>query len=361
MHRRECSTIDTTVPRRRRNPSFSSTLFDAIYRSVDDSGNGNEPTLRRYVEKTGANPVKKQGGGSMEKASSLKRAIMIEKWIEKQGNYGSAVHSNSASSSSGSSNGGIFSSSEVESRRSKTDKNNKQEGGGGFTKTKLKALKIYGELKKVKQPISPGGRITNFLNSIFNANAKKVKMCSDGVSGDVSFRRKSKSTASSRASFSRSCLSKTPCSRGNNKYSDGNKRSVKFCPVSVIVDEDCRPCGHKRIYEEDPRLIPTSTVQKNLKFSSRNLELKKKESAVDSKASDCLRSYQRRGIGKLNLTGFIEHYDDEDEDDDALSCSSSDLFELDHLIGIGRYREELPVYETTRFKNNEAFVNGFMF
>ena len=45
---------------------------------------------------------------------------------------------------------------------------------------------------------------------------------------------------------------------------------------------------------------------------------------------------------------------DEDDDDDGASCASSDLFELDHLsvIGIGSYREELPVYETTRFNTN---------
>ncbi|KAL4297948.1 hypothetical protein GQ457_12G022170 [Hibiscus cannabinus] len=372
MHRPESS---SRVPHRRRTPSFSSTLLDSIYRSIDDSGAGNEPALCHYREKTGANPGKKQGCGSVEgdrKASSLKRAIMIEKWVEKQ--------SISTSSSSDSSNAGILSSSEAESsckekpRRSKPtrwfetkysdddDNDNREKGkresGGGFTKTKLKALKIYGELKKVKQPISPGGRITAFLNSIFNANAKKVKLCSDGVPGDVNFHRKSKSTASSPTSFSRFCLSKTPSSRDNNKnkYNNGNKRSVKFCPVTVIVDEDCRPCGHKFIYEEDPRLMSTSPVQNNLKVSSRNEGLKKKESAVDY-----VRSCQRRGIGKLDLRGFIEDYDDDDEEeDDALSCSSSDLFELDHLIGIGRYREELPVYETTRFKNNQAIANGFM-
>ncbi|KAE8658157.1 zinc finger family protein [Hibiscus syriacus] len=374
--------VDTTVPHRRRTPSFSSTLLDAIYRSIDDSGYGNEPTLCHYRDKTSANPVKKQSSGApMEggrKASSLKRDIMID-------DYRSVVHFNSTSSSSDSSNGGVFSSSEAESgyreksRRSKPvkydkstrfyddDDDNKKrekakrENGGGLTKTKLKALKIYGELKKVKQPISPGGRITSFLNSIFNANAKKVKMCSNGVSADVAFHRKSKSKASSPSSFSRSCLSKTPSSRGdNNKYSNGTKRSVKFCPVSVIADEDCRPCDHKCIYEEDPRLTSSSTVQKNLKVSSRTEELKKKEYAVSSKAIDYVRSYQRRGIGKLDLRGFIEENDDEDEEDDALSCSSSDLFELDHLIGIGRYREELPVYETTRLKNNQAIVNGFM-
>ena len=216
----------------------------------------------------------------------------------------------------------------------------------------------------MKQPISPGGRITNFLNSLFNANAKKVKMCSVGVSDDVSFERKSKSTCSSATSFSRSCLSKTPSSRGD-KYIKGKKRSVRFCPVSVIVDEDCRPCGHKCTYEDDPSLMPTSTVQKNVKSSSRKEELKnfvkEKESGVSNKARDYLRSYQRRGTGKLDLRAFVDDYEDEDqEDNDALSYSSSDLFELDHLIGIGRYREELPVYETTSLKTNQAIANGFI-
>lgn len=46
--------------------------------------------------------------------------------------------------------------------------------------------------------------------------------------------------------------------------------------------------------------------------------------------------------------------EDDDDDDDAASCASSDLFELDNLstIGIERYREELPVYETTRLNTN---------
>ncbi|XVE70680.1 hypothetical protein DITRI_Ditri10aG0089700 [Diplodiscus trichospermus] len=384
--------METSVPQRRRTPSFSSSLLDAIYRSIDESSNGDEATLCHYGE-TKKTLVKKQNNASLKeerKVSSLGRAIMIENWVEKQNSHGSAVRFNSTSSSSDSSSGGIFSSSEAESiykeksRRStpaKLDKsmqfesrnldnsdNNQQKAkreGGGFTKTKLKALKIYGELKKVKQPISPGARITNFLNSIFNANSKKVKMCSVGASDDVSFERKSKSTCSSATSFSRSCLSKTPCSRGN-KYSNGKKRSVKFCPVSVIVDEDCRPCGHKCIYEDDPSLMPTSTVQKIAKSSSRKEELKnfgmEKESGVSNKAKDYLRNYQRRGTGKLDLRGFIDDYeeDNDDEDADALSYSSSDLFELDHLIGIGRYREELPVYETTSLKTNKAIANGFI-
>ncbi|OMO91748.1 hypothetical protein COLO4_18134 [Corchorus olitorius] len=381
MHRRESSSVrETTVPQRRRTPSFSSSLLDAIYRSIDESTNGDEATLCHYRE-TKTTLVKKHNNasslGEEKKGSSLRRAIMIEDWVEKQ-----SAHFNSASSSSDSSSGGIFSSSEAESsykeksrrlEQRNFDINNNQQKGkredGGFTKTKLKALKIYGELKKVKQPISPGARITNFLNSIFNANGKKVKMCSVGVSDDVNFERKSKSTCSSATSFSRSCLSKTPSTRGNNnKYSNGKKRSVRFCPVSVIVDEDCRPCGHKSIYhEDDPSLMPTSkTVQKSIKGSSRKEEVKNfvKEKESNNKARDYLRSYQRRGTGKFDLRGLVHDYEDdeeeEEEDDDALSYSSSDLFELDHLIGIGRYREELPVYETTSFKTNQAIANGFL-
>ena len=57
-----------------------------------------------------------------------------------------------------------------------------------------------------------------------------------------------------------------------------------------------------------------------------------------------------------------EEEDDDEDDDDALSCSSSDLFELDNLsvIGIERYREELPVYETTHFKTNCAIAKGLV-
>ncbi|CAI0419443.1 unnamed protein product [Linum tenue] len=183
------------------------------------------------------------------------------------------------------------SSSEARPRQEKSDVG----GGGGFVKKKSRSLKnIYGDLKKVKQPISPGGRLASFLNSLFTAGtAKKAK-----IGGDRDEIRPSNSTSacSSASSFSRSCLSKTPSSRGGG---GGGKRSVRFYPVSVIVDED---------YEV--------------------------EMEVD------------------------------EEDDDVASCASSDLFELDNLSsieGIERYREELPVYETTHFKTNRAIANGLVY
>ncbi|KAJ4846171.1 hypothetical protein Tsubulata_050140 [Turnera subulata] len=180
-------------------------------------------------------------------------------------------------------------------------------------------------------------------------------MCSVGATDDVTFERKSKSTCSSVTSFSRSCLSKTP-SRG--KSGNGStKRSVRFYPVSIIVDEDSRPCGHKCIYDEDPGLMP---------MPQRFVRSKSKREEV-GRGADYLRSYHQKTNNKVNQCDFrdFQNYvaaddDTDSDDDDVESCSSSDLFELDHLIGIGRYREELPVYETTNLKTNQAIANGFI-
>lgn len=44
----------------------------------------------------------------------------------------------------------------------------------------------------------------------------------------------------------------------------------------------------------------------------------------------------------------------EDEDSDCESVSSSDLFELDSLSAIGRFRDELPVYGTTNLSTDRT-------
>ncbi|KAF2287171.1 hypothetical protein GH714_038595 [Hevea brasiliensis] len=373
--------MENTFTQRKRTPSFSSSLLDAIYRSIDEPNGGVEKVFSQYRETT---VIKKQSttnsvsmarrDGFLEEdkeLSNLRRAIMIETWMEKQSTRRS-MHFNSTCTSSDSSSGaggsgGVFSSSEAESsvkenstrgssltpQRNKPlpEKQQKPKCEGGFTKTKLRAQKIYGELKKAKQPISPGGRIASFLNSIFRSgSAKKVQMCSIGAMDDVSCQRKSKSACSSVTSFSSSCLSKTPPSRG--KQSNGNKRSVRFYPVSVIVDEDSRPCGHKCIYEDDPGLMPMPVPQKISKSSSLKEDV--------AKGGNYIRNYKKKSVSELDFRGFHSYIEDSDEDEDDESCSSSDLFELDHLIGIGRYIEELPVYETTSLKTNQAIANGFI-
>ncbi|CAI0419444.1 unnamed protein product [Linum tenue] len=268
------------------------------------------------------------------------------------------------------------SSSEARPRQEKSDVG----GGGGFVKKKSRSLKnIYGDLKKVKQPISPGGRLASFLNSLFTAGtAKKAK-----IGGDRDEIRPSNSTSacSSASSFSRSCLSKTPSSRGGG---GGGKRSVRFYPVSVIVDEDSRPCGHKSVYgerREDAMAISTTRVvsagiNNPAAAAAGSEELKyrvmSESRRVEEVARELLKSYKQmksaaaveEELFSWRRRGDEVEMEVDEEDDDVASCASSDLFELDNLSsieGIERYREELPVYETTHFKTNRAIANGLVY
>ncbi|CAI9755746.1 unnamed protein product [Fraxinus pennsylvanica] len=402
-------------------PTFSSTLLDEIYRSIDEKSED----LKAYEEKS----VRKQGGGRLkdktkgvedEEMSSFRRARLVGKWMEKEVNEkvtaktrpfllpeleNKSIHENdilffSSSSSSSDSSGALSSSSDTEFfggsvpksrvscfsstrpkpvRTSVSPRKNppfhEQNDNDlldeyrnhqadrideNLIKSKSRALKIYANLKKVKQPISPGGRLTNFINSLFaNANTKKAKNpnANEGFE-DSSMNRKSKptttqdsSTCSSASSFTRSCLSKySPKSR--EKMRNGIKRTVRFHPVGVIVDEDCRPCGHKSIYDEDSDKfgklpLPLNTV------ADLKLRLKEKNRKTEKTARD-LSAFK-------NIHGNIGN-DEEEDEDDAASDSSSDLFELDHLalFGNNRYCEELPVYETTHLHTNRAIASGLI-
>lgn len=394
---------------RRENPSFSSTLLDSIYRSIDEPGGSKgEEKLIFCKEATMAKKHTSNRSSKEEEMASLQRACMIEKWMEKKAVDDKVVFNrrnpmagsqrnsrndfdpmllNSSSTSSDSSGG--FSSSEsdsfygAKSRSSSSSssrytthrpkpirttvsapppevedgfhgaKQQKPKHEGGFVRTKSKALKIYSDLKKVKQPISPGGRLASFLNSLFTAgHTKKTKIPASRYEGT-----KSKSdqatptTCSSASSFSRSCLSnKTPSSRGN-----GTKRSVRFCPVNVILDDET-------IRHENDRPIPTS---RRSKPTSKELEFRIMEEnrRVVEAAKDLLKSYHKKKEEyDMRDMCTVNAASSDDEDDDTASYASSDLFELNNLsaIGIERYREELPVYETTHLDTNRAIANGLI-
>ncbi|KAF2323609.1 hypothetical protein P3X46_011178 [Hevea brasiliensis] len=421
----------------RDNPSFSSTLLDAIYRSIDESnGKGEEEHIfyRETIRKKHGNGLKEDG--KEERIASLQKACMIEKWMEEKvcyekvaarrksmGDFDKKIRKdfnpkppvllNSSSSSSESSCGGGFSSSESESfyglnssRSSSTyamqkpksirtsvsarperyeravdeiamyqynhhhERNfaptQKPKHEGSFVKTKSRALKIYGDLKKAKQPISPGGRLASFLNSLFAAgNAKKANISSSSAYEERKIKSEQTSTCSSASSFSRSCLSKTPSSRGN-KLSNGTKRSVRFYPVSVIVDEDSRPCGHKSLYGNHEETLMAVTATRNLTNEDLKFHVMNESRRVEEVTRDLLKNYQKKKQEEFAArdlcNGNGETSEEEEDDDDAASCASSDLFELDNLsaIGIERYDEELPVYETTHLDTNRAIANGLI-
>ncbi|CAJ1973572.1 unnamed protein product [Sphenostylis stenocarpa] len=375
-----------------KNPSFSSSLLDTIYRSIDE-GERRTNDMKFHTQTM----VKKQSRLLVEEeltAASIRRACLVEKWkgsektvkaqMERK-SKSSRLHRHdhdqevmffTSTSSSSDSSSGLLSSSDTESlygsrsrvscfapsrpKPSMTSAGNEER----LIKSKSRALKIYNNLKKVKQPISPGGKLSTFLNSLLG-NAKKTKTYDEAKpkSGQ-------ESTCSSASSFSRSCLSKA--SPSSNKLRDGVKRTVRFYPVSVIVDEDSRPCGHKCLYEEDATRVMAVSMPTVWKIGrNKNEEEEKvvdKSRRVEEAAREFLKEYHRnqKKNNLIKLRDFPNAVEDDDEDDtdddDAASYSSSDLFELDHLevMGNNRYREELPVYETTHVSTNRAIANGLI-
>ncbi|KAF3446094.1 hypothetical protein FNV43_RR11273 [Rhamnella rubrinervis] len=456
MYRRERTPREGRYKHDKENQSFSSSLLDKIYRSIDE-GDKHCEDLKFFTE-TIAKKQTKSGGKSNrvmkeeEGMAGLRRACLIEKWMDKKvgekvgvqqrrqyysefdrkldhhDNYSDhdVMFFSSTSSSSDSSSGG-FSSSDTESmycakskascfappmpkpvRTSVTSRSEQTEKKQRtllyeerrelhvyddyhhnsvtteqtpkldqvLIKSKSRALKIYKNLKKVKQPISPGGRLASFINSLFTTGTtKKATKNSSSVASydDASAEKKTKSvlasTCSSASSYSRSCLSKnSPSTR--EKLRNGVKRTVSFYPVSVIVDEDCRPCGHKCLYEEQdstlmPVTVPTAWKIRRSPTRKTDEELKvqvfEKTRRVEEAARVFLRDYRQSQMKNELMHREFRGVDEED-DDDAASYSSSDLFELDHLsvIGNDRYREELPVYETTHVDTNRAIANGLI-
>ncbi|KAJ4893570.1 Uncharacterized protein Rs2_20364 [Raphanus sativus] len=347
-----------------RQPSFSSTLLDQIYRSIDDSPPLESTRKKKHHNNTSLHHEERDTSDNKLVFHRRSIAADFERSRRTTTATTSSVFLRYSNSSSSDSSG--FSSSESDSfyLRSKpsaspppphttrqpkpirtslvAEKPSSKQELGGFLRTKSKALKIYTDLKKVKQPLSPGGRLATFLNSLFTnaaSNHKKLKKINTTVSSSAEQpppQSSSSTTCSSTSSFSRSCLSKTPSSSGKSK------RSVRFCPVNVILDEDSSihiPYGYGN------NLHGNNVVDRHV--------MEEENRRVIEAAKDLIRTYQ-----KNKAVTTCDNNVQEEDDDDAASYASSDLFELENLsaIGIERYREELPVYETTRLDNTNRAI-----
>lgn len=370
---------------RHQNPSFSSILLDQIYRSIDETNDhkGTVKKKKHFIHEAEDEADFQRIENWMEKRKGSEKKIITKTTTSHEKSagcdhmhtkkigekFGSFVNLNSSWSSSESSSGGLFSS-EAESnygvyssRSSSTtttfrpkpvktstdnekilrDEERDHVSGGVVKRSKLKALKIYGDLKKAKQqPISPGAKLASFLNSLFTTgggNAKKGK-----IPGADSL------NSSPACSTSRSCLSKSPGKLSSN----GTKRSVRFYPVSVIVDEDCQPCGHKSL--QHGHGVKNIAVSDNKNCINKELmyHIRRKDQSVEEAARELLKNYQRKVECQMELE------DEDDDDDDDASYASSDLFELDNLNNDNNYMEELPVYETTYLDTNRAIANSLV-
>ncbi|XP_073157477.1 protein BIG GRAIN 1-like A [Henckelia pumila] len=346
--------------------SFSSSLLDAMYRSMDESrrdddrDHNHDRDHPRHGEKGSSVHRRNNSAQVEEEIESLRRSIGVEKWM--QSHRSTIISTRHLPSNSGSStDSSVFSSSETDSSASrstpkpsvlfplqrpkqaqtrlveKPEATPKREGR--FTKTKSKAMKIYGDLKKAKEPVSPGGKLTSFLNSIFSPrNLKKNNQSLE----EWSAMRKSRSMKDTKTTSlsSGTCLTQNPSSK-----SDKTKRSVRFCPVSVILDENCQPCGQKNVCHDHENSVVAASMPSHVgsQFIKKNI--------------DSFRVYEGKSTRQKEFRDFHE-YDQCDFDD--TSCASSDLFELENIgrVGIEAYEEELPVYGTTDIKMNQAIARA---
>ncbi|VFQ82322.1 unnamed protein product [Cuscuta campestris] len=356
-------------PKEQKYSTFSATLLDEIYRSIDRiDENSNDP--RTYTQ---ASRLSLKG----DVDGFCKKARFVESWMYQKGIDAPKVHTKgcnrplsslllssyndksdpfffssglSESSSSGlSSEPDLFSTKtscfntprlkQVKTTTTTSQEKSRNSSSRGDVdlmmgiKSKSAALKMYANLKKTKTPVSPGARLTSFLNSIFGGTGVARKGRGSPLAATQ--------TASPPASRS-SCLNRTP--RMNRS---GSKRAVRFDPVGVIVRDDCRPCGHRRIYSRE------------LPAPGNNQENKKSHPAAFS-GDISMKSYHNHYKVWKNESWMSagEEEEEEEEYEDDLSDSSSDLFEIDlrALVGKRRFREELPVYETTHFPDSNRIL-----
>lgn len=232
-------------------------------------------------------------------------------------------------------------------------------------RAKIKSeFKTRTDSRKPKHPISPGSKLSNFLNSLFIAgNRKKPKLpsCSsvhDYNSHHPSERKPTSTYSSSSSVQSRPCLSKT--SRGS-KNINGVKRCVTFYPTSVIVDEASRPCGEKYLqgmekptpnrnpYNYQQITHPSKDANKLTLLSEKMKHLKVGEDshavAVSAKNNIIAKHQKTNSIMETAVIWDLDIQDEEEEEDDDRSWSSSDLFELGSLeaIDMNVYGKELHV------------------
>ncbi|KAI4379628.1 hypothetical protein MLD38_005903 [Melastoma candidum] len=357
------------------SPSFSSTLLDEIYHSIDrhvrfplegprlGSFQGIPPSrleANRLEENLG-------GGKALDSRMQASRRRFPREFNSKirdfDHDHDAAVYSSSVSNSSDSSYGGFSSSDSDSLHRAKMKascfaplklrpvkthavparmaKEGPGMGSGGAlfdgdgeegVVPKSRTSKVYETLKKVRQqPVSAGGRLTNILNSIFTSSNKKKGRTKD----EGSFERKPKSgqgqisTCSSATSFSRACRSGSFSSRSatftvreEDPRDRAGTRSVRFSPV---VEEDhprrlcCRTLQH---YDTEGGVEFGSS---RARTAAKNLaEMEKKWDKEDQSQVHQAKSLE-------DIVRRNEATQRDVVDDDASSFSSSDLFEIDHL------------------------------
>lgn len=298
-----------------KNPSFSSTLLDIIYRSIDEKDN-EEPVMYRK-------------SAAYFKNSSIRNE-------SNSFNFNSNIDSRYRSR---------FQSTESTPKpkpiRTRNDEHNEckhklddLKPDSNFMKTKKSRAmmkKIYSYLNKGKQPISPGARLSTFLISLFTTTNTKKSMISSPCNGGhddaiIHPNIKLKSKSKSKSKMAPNSVSTSSSSSVSGKLNSGMKQSVRFYPASVFIDESI----HRNSVSINGNCKIEETGRNLIKKCQKKVEIE-----VDSIENNVIK---------------------DNDDDDDVSSASSDLFELDHFTAI----QELPLYETTSIDTNRAIANGLI-
>ncbi|OVA11000.1 hypothetical protein BVC80_1745g11 [Macleaya cordata] len=211
--------------------------------------------------------------------------------------------------------------------------------------------------KKYKQPMSPGGRLASFLNSLFNQKSSKKKKSQsvkdhhhEEETNTEGMRRRSSvshfgslwtSDSKSLRSSSSSGFRTPPHAKNPTKaHKDLRRNSTDIRHVSSLSNNNRKVINRAitMASSEDEALEIEKRKNMDLAWLDEKLKL------IDGLSENKKRMSSCNGLFKKDKIWV------DDEDDGAESDSSSDLFELQNY-DLGLYSSGLPVYETTHIES----------
>lgn len=210
--------------------------------------------------------------------------------------------------------------------------------------------------KKSKQPSSPGGKLAQFLNSLFNQTSSKkskskTKSTKDEDESPSSWRRKRRSSISHFRSSNNSSNNTTATIISDSRSSGFRTPPpyhIAHTPTKTTSYRDTKSYSYLKPQPSQITKIPingnhnkiedvnlkSDYIEKNMSFGNGFAE---KVKIFDEKQNE--HHPDHKYVLKEDIKSFID-------EDDGDSDSSSDLFELTNC-DLGYYSSGLPVYETT--------------
>ncbi|GLJ44258.1 hypothetical protein SUGI_0925180 [Cryptomeria japonica] len=329
--------------RRRRGPSFSSALLDAISRATESSQDevSTHPLSLPNKPKLGID-----GQGHYARAEQLSfkynsiNALQVRTRPDSSSG-GDRRHCCCGSSSCKWRNAGTSTSTSTAIASSNPRPAYASQGAKVMPKVKEPKL-------KPSKAMSPGSRLASILNSVLVSSWSKSKSQREELKGASDSASNSTSSSHSHSFFSRSMSStsastlSTPASTSSSSSLYKPKSKDQHLAKVSKRSSDTPPSYHtkyKSSSSSSASASATATANKEKNGKIRSWVLFEKNVVASS-----LRNYSTKVDNSRNL-------DEEDADSD----SSSDLFELNSI-----YSRDLPVYETTHLETNKAIAKGLL-